>query len=132
MIPEGHKFAYGAHHEANTSPPIILSYENTIVWDLRELISSSLKTLEVEEENRIVMRMESEMVGVIESWRLVIERREMESGNELIRKSMENVMIMKENELLRRENGEFSRWGGREMFFFFILFFMFLYIIIYK
>ena len=75
MIPEGHEFAYGAHYEANTSPhPIILSYENTIVWDLRELISSSLKTLEVEEENRIVMRMESEMVRVIESWRLVIER----------------------------------------------------------
>src|SRR6185369_8623811 len=53
VIPEGHEFAYRAHHEANTSPhPITLSYENTIVWDLRELISSSLKTLEVEEENR--------------------------------------------------------------------------------
>ncbi|CAG8645734.1 1367_t:CDS:1, partial [Paraglomus occultum] len=40
-VPEGHEFAHGARHEANTntSPrPLILSYENTLVRDLKELI----------------------------------------------------------------------------------------------
>jgi len=133
VIPKDHEFAYGAHHEASTSPrPLKLSYENKIIEDLRELIRSSLETLKVEGENRIVMRMRSEIEGVTEAWRLEMERGELESGNRLMRVQMENVMIVRENKLLRRDYEELLKRKGREMIFFFVLFFMVMYIIIYK
>ncbi|CAG8632987.1 74_t:CDS:2 [Paraglomus occultum] len=102
------KVAEGAVHEANTSPrPLILSYEDTIVQDLWMLIRSRLEALKVE-ENEIVTRMKSEMEGVVESWQLVIERRELEAGNELMRAQMKNAMMTRANELLMRENEELA------------------------
>lgn len=96
------------------------------------MIRSSLETLKVEGENRIVMRMRSEIEGVTEAWRLEMERGELESGNRLMRVQMENVMIVRENKLLRRDYEELLKRKGREMIFFFVLFFMVMYIIIYK
>ena len=113
-------FSEGAITEVKDHPQheIILSHIDNIV--------------SIVEAKIVAASMRSEIEGVTESWRLEMERRELESGNRLMRVQMENVMIMRENELLRKDYEELLKRRGRGEFLFFVLFLMVLYIIIYK
>ena len=103
-------FTDGAHHEASTCPyPMKLSYENTIVEDIRHLVMSSLDALDEEEENRMGVELEDELMQV----------------------RAENTVIRKENAVLRRRDNK-ERVGVVIVYFLGLIIFMLLCIIIYE
>jgi len=86
-----------------------LSYENTIVEDIRHLVMSSLDALDEEEENRMGVELEDELMQV----------------------RAENTVIRKENAVLRRRDNK-ERVGVVIVYFLGLIIFMLLCIIIYE
>lgn len=86
-----------------------LSYENTIVEDIRHLVMSSLDALAEEEENRMGVELEDELMQV----------------------RAENTVIRKENAVLRRRDNK-ERVGVVIVYFLGLIIFMLLCIIIYE